>query len=245
MNATDTFPRLLQAQLRKNPGRPLVTAYDEASGERTELSVTTYANWVAKTANLFAEEYLLGEGDCIRLDLPPHWLGTIFLGAAWSAGIVVATEAGAAADLVVTGPGTDAAGAPGGPVLACALLPFAVRSPEPFPAGIDDYGLLWPGQPDIHVASLEPAPDTPAHSGPAGVRSQGELLDEARAISSRWQGDRLITDVGIGKDCGTGTFLAALVKGGSLVLVTHPRDDRWPARLEGERATDLLRSDPV
>ena len=38
------------------PARPLVTFYDDATGERVELSVATYANWVAKTAGLAQDE---------------------------------------------------------------------------------------------------------------------------------------------------------------------------------------------
>ncbi|MFD0393659.1 TIGR03089 family protein [Streptomyces nogalater] len=53
MNATDRTPAdLLASALAADPGRPLVTFYDDATGERVELSVATFANWVAKTANL-------------------------------------------------------------------------------------------------------------------------------------------------------------------------------------------------
>ena len=51
-----TFPALLARLLREDPGRPLVTYYDDATGERTELSVVTYSNWVSKNANLLLEE---------------------------------------------------------------------------------------------------------------------------------------------------------------------------------------------
>ena len=50
-----TFSALLATQLRHEPGRPLLTWYDERTGERVELSVTTYANWVAQTASLLVE----------------------------------------------------------------------------------------------------------------------------------------------------------------------------------------------
>ena len=43
-----TFAEVLAAQLRRDPGRPLLTFYDHATDERVELSVTTYANWVSK-----------------------------------------------------------------------------------------------------------------------------------------------------------------------------------------------------
>ena len=75
-----TFAAVLARLLRGDAGRPLVTFYDHATGERTELSVTTYANWVAKTASLLAEEHDLERGQAIRIDLPTHWLGPVFLG---------------------------------------------------------------------------------------------------------------------------------------------------------------------
>ena len=40
---------LLADALRADPGRPLITFYDDATGERVELSVATFGNWVAKT----------------------------------------------------------------------------------------------------------------------------------------------------------------------------------------------------
>jgi uncharacterized protein (TIGR03089 family) len=49
------FAAVLADLLRRDPGRPLVTFYDDATGERVELSVATYANWVAKTSSLLVE----------------------------------------------------------------------------------------------------------------------------------------------------------------------------------------------
>ncbi len=53
-----TLGRLLEPALRRDPTGPLLTWYDEAGGERVELSATTLDNWVAKTANLLDEELL-------------------------------------------------------------------------------------------------------------------------------------------------------------------------------------------
>src|SRR4051794_20297422 len=99
-----TFPALLADLLRTDPGRPLVTFYDDATGERVELSVATYANWVAKTSSLFVEEFDLERGDTVFIDLPTHWLAPIFLGAAWNAGLAVTFDREAEADLTVCGP---------------------------------------------------------------------------------------------------------------------------------------------
>jgi uncharacterized protein (TIGR03089 family) len=64
---------LLAGALRTDPGRPLLTMYDDATGERIELSVTTFANWVFKTANLLVDELMLEPGEVVSLDLPAHW----------------------------------------------------------------------------------------------------------------------------------------------------------------------------
>ena len=47
----------LEHRVRTAGAEPLLTHYDLDSGGRTELSVTSYANWVAKTANLIAVSY--------------------------------------------------------------------------------------------------------------------------------------------------------------------------------------------
>src|SRR3954452_23397583 len=102
-----TFADLLATSLRSDPGRPFLTFYEERTGERVELSVTTYANWVAKTASLLVEEHDLERGDVLLIDLPVHWLGPVFLGAAWTAGLAVAFPASTAtASAVVCGPAT-------------------------------------------------------------------------------------------------------------------------------------------
>ena len=91
-----TFADVLARRLRADPGQPLVTYYDLGTGERVELSVTTYANWVAKTASLLAEEHDLERGQTLRVALRTHWLGPVFLGAAWAIGLTVTAIAGAA-----------------------------------------------------------------------------------------------------------------------------------------------------
>src|SRR5215211_1113500 len=99
------FAAVLARELRADAGRPLVTFYDFATGERVELSVATYANWVAKTASLLVEEIGLERGQRLLVDLPAHWLTPVFLGAAWTVGLEVAwDESGGPVDAFVTGP---------------------------------------------------------------------------------------------------------------------------------------------
>ena len=146
------FGELLRGELRRDQGRPLLTWYDDATGERVELSVATYANWVAKAASLLVDEHDLERGDVLLVDLPSHWLGPVFLGAAWTAGLAVAFPSSEVApNAVVCGPASLATWAPRAddlPVLACALLPMGVRFAEPLPPGVHDVGVEVWGQPD-------------------------------------------------------------------------------------------------
>jgi uncharacterized protein (TIGR03089 family) len=236
-----TFAELLAVQLRREPGRPLLTWYDETTGERVELSVTTYANWVSKTANLLTEELGLDAGDTVLLDLPSHWLVPVFLGAAWSAGLAVTDSSDTAHDVAVCGPGGIEEHAGADHVLACSLLPFAVRFPDPLPGPALDFGLLWPGQSDVFIGATPPSPDTVAWLSDARPRTQADLLEEA-ATTAHDDGVRLLTDLHPAARSGVPVFLAPIVHGGSVVLLRDPGEATWPARREDERATVELRA---
>ena len=64
---------LFDTALRRDAAAPLVTFYDDATGERVELSGATLGNWVAKTANLLQEEFDVGPGSTVAVALPVHW----------------------------------------------------------------------------------------------------------------------------------------------------------------------------
>ena len=214
-----TFPALLDRRLAADPGHPLVTFYDDATGERTELSVKTFANWVSKTANLYVDELMLDPGDRIRIALPPHWLGPIFLGAAWTCGLELADDA-EDADVAIVGPAVvDDPEKSARSTLACALTPFATRFTEPLPAGVLDHGVLWAGQSDV----FSPLDATELDVPPGDDR-------------------RVLTDVDPVREQGRALFLALVAGEGSLVLVAHPNAQRWPAHSESERATGFLRT---
>jgi len=238
-----TFTALVAQRLRADPGQPLVTAYDDATGERTELSVTTYVNWVSKTANLLTDELGLDAGDTVLIDLPPHWLVPVFLGAAWSAGLAVTTTQQERHALVVCGPDTLTQHEGAEQVLACSLLPFAVRFADALPAGVHDYGLLWPGQSDVFYGLGLPSPDTLAWRSEEQPQSHSDLL-EAAAAAGHAHGVRLLTDVNPAEGHGVPAFLAPLVRGGSLVLLSKASEDTWAARRQEERATAVLRDYP-
>lgn len=242
MSTPESFPQLLATLLAGGGSRPLVTAYDDATGERTELSVATYANWVAKTANLLVDELMLDPGETLLIELPTHWLTTVFLGGAWAAGLAVTdadrdTEVGA----VVCGPDDPAVHLDRGvPVLACSLAPFAGPFTDPLPEGVLDHGTLWPGQADVFEPIVAPGPASVAWQ--PGGSTQAELL--ARAAGSAGP-VRLLTDADPKLEEAVPVFLRPLVSGGSLVLVRRPDDSRWASRRESERATAELRRAPA
>jgi len=231
-----TFPDVLAEQLRRNPGRPLVTFYDDASGERVELSVTTYANWVAKTAGLFQDELDLNRGDTVRIDLPTHWLGPVFLGAAWMLGLEVTSGA---ADLVVCGPAdVERYAGAGAPVLAVSLRPLGAPFSAPLPASVVDYGAVVLGQPDAFTPYDVPAAADRAWDG----TTQEDLLSAAAAAELVLDGHRLLTDVNPCTHPGSATLLGPLQAGGGTVWVAHPDESTWERKRDDERATSVLRA---
>src|SRR5690242_9626951 len=87
--ASPTVVAAFAAVIASDANRPLVTYYDDATGERTELSGATLANWVAKTANMLVDGLGLGTGDRAALALPPRWQTAAVLLGCWSAGLAV------------------------------------------------------------------------------------------------------------------------------------------------------------
>jgi uncharacterized protein (TIGR03089 family) len=230
-----TFPQVLSRLLTADPGRPLVTFYDDATGERTELSVTTWANWVAKVSSLLADELEVEHGSRLLVDLPAHWLGTVVLGAAWGCGFEVVWDGDA--DVVVTGPeglGRWAGEAHRIPVVASALQPLAGRFADGVPGGVHDLGVEVWSQPDAFVAYPEPADDDPAVAG----TTQAELWGSAAAGDHLTDGDRLLSEANPASPSGLASLTEPLARSGSLVLVAHASSERRERIALDERVTD-------
>lgn len=230
-----TFAAVLSDQLRREPGRPLVTFYDHATDERTELSVTTYANWVAKASGLLAEEGDLERGQRIRIDLPVHWLTPIFLGAAWNLGLSVSE--GDDVDAVVCGPESLdawAARTDEVAVFACSLLPLGVRFPDGVPGGVHDVGIEVWTQPDSFIPWDPADPEDLA----TDTLTQRRMWEAATAGSLLTSGDRLLSVANPASPPDMATFTEPLARSGSLVLVRHPDPTRLDDVFTSERASD-------
>ncbi len=242
-----TFPAALDALLRREPARPMVTFYDDATGERVELSVATYANWVAKTAGLAQDELEAERAGLVLVDLPTHWLGAVWLGAAWSLGMTVTDDPSLAgeADVVVCGPDGVAPYAEHAdrvPVLGLSLRPLGARFTEDLPTGVTDYGAVVLAQPDAFTPWDPPHADDVAWRDTEGSLTQAMLLAEAAHSPHVSVGGRLLTDVNPCSRAGLQTLLAPTVTGAAAIWVRHPDETGWDARALQERATGRLRA---
>ncbi|HEY7009025.1 MAG TPA: TIGR03089 family protein [Jatrophihabitantaceae bacterium] len=234
MTPEQLFSDLLAAE----PGRPFVTYYDEASGERSELSLKSLANWVAKTHFLLTDELGLGVGDTALVALPAHWISVPALLGSLTAGLSLsATAADAAVAFVSPSSLADADGVPD--VYAVAPLSAAVGFGGNPPAGADDY-----------VAAVRPQPDTwPAVHPAAGPsdpcldgRSRADVVvrarDRARVLHIEPGARVLTTRDWSGPDDWLDTLFAPLAVGGSVVYVRNAPDDATiDRRMAQERAT--------
>ena len=247
MNASDRTPAdLLRSALAADPARPLVTFYDDATGERVELSVATFANWVAKTANLLQGDLAAGPGDRLALLLPAHWQSAVWLLACSSVGVVADVGGDAArADLVVAGPGQfDAGLACGGERIALSLAPLGRRFPTP-PAGYADYAVEVPGQGDRFAPYAPVDPDEPALIVDDVELTGAELVERARADADRLDlgpMSRLLSGKSYESWDGLSAGLyAPLASGGSVVLcrnLNELSEDGLAKRVESERVSD-------
>ncbi|MFD8915159.1 TIGR03089 family protein [Streptomyces sp. NPDC059575] len=247
MTATDRTPAdLLRSALAADAGRPLVTYYDDATGERVELSVATFANWVAKTANLLQGELNAGPGDRVALLLPAHWQTAVWLLACASVGAVadVGGDA-AAADVVVSGPDSlEAARACRGERVAMALRPLGGRFPV-VPDGFLDYAAEVPGQGDQFAPFAPVDPEEPALIVAGAEFGAAEVVERARAdapaLDLTGPSSRLLSGLPYDTWAGLSAGLyAPLAAGGSVVLcrnLDRLDGDALAKRIEAERVT--------
>ncbi|MER0446131.1 TIGR03089 family protein [Streptomyces sp. Edi4] len=246
MNASDRTPAdLLRSALAADPGRPLVTFYDDATGERVELSVATFANWVAKTANLLQGDLAAEPGDRLALLLPAHWQSAVWLMACHSMGVTAKIGGDpAVADLVVSGPDTlEEARACSGERVALALRPLGGRFPQP-PAGFADYAVEVPSQGDRFAPYAPVDPEGPALVVDGAELSAAELVTRAReeaAALGLAPGARLLSGLGYDSWRGLASGLyAPLASGGSVVLcrnLAQLAEGGLDKRAESERVT--------
>lgn len=251
---SETPAELLRTEVRRDGARPFLTFYDDATGERVELSAITFDNWVAKTAGFLTDGLNAEPGERVALRLPAHWQALVWAAACWSVGACVVLDG----DGGSSGPDGGSSGADGvqvaviGPdavgeavgsapeVVALALRPLGGRFTAPLPAGVTDYAVEVPGYPDRFVPLAPPDPVEPALEQAGTVHTLSGLVDRARQRAEQLgagPGSRLLVAT---DDLGPAlldALLVPLVVGGSAVLVRHENPAGRAARVDAERVT--------
>ena len=233
MNIRDMFDRAAAT----DPARPFITYYDDATGERVELSYATTANWADKTANLLVDGAGLDAQALAAVAMPAHWLTAAVLLGCWTAGVAVAHES---ADVDVAFVADDRfEQAPKAPeVYGVSLAPMAFRLKNA-PAGIVDF-LTEVRNFGDHFRPAAPVPgDAPALVAlpGGGERTQAQLCEAGARRAEELgvaQGARILL---AGERLRPADWLLTpLAAGGSVVLCRNASGTDLDARAAGERA---------
>jgi uncharacterized protein (TIGR03089 family) len=196
-----------------DPAQPLLTWYDDATGERTELSAATLGNWLAKTANMLVDGLGLGEGSTAHVALPPHWqTAAVLLGCA-AAGVEVGDDPAADAGFATVARLAEIDRCD--ERFAVSLHPFALPIRD-LPGGVGDW-----------------ATEVRQHGDFFGAYRPMKLEVSAAALAP---GDRVLIDTGRHPDAETWLW-APLAAGASIVAVANVNPSTVAARAAAERVT--------
>ncbi len=232
----DTPERFFAELLTNAPTRPFVTYYDEASGERAELSARSLGNWVAKTHFLLSDELGLGAGDSALLALPVHWISVPAVLGCLTAGLELVQSGG---DVAFVAP-ESVAGAAGVPdVFAIAPESAATGFGNNPPDGTQDYVTAVRPQAD-NWASVRfgAGPGDPCLAGRSRAAVAALARERAAALGIATGGRVLTTRDWSAPDDLIDTLLAPLAAGGSVVYVRHCTDEAvLQRRVDQERAS--------
>jgi len=238
-----------------DPTQPLLTYYDDGTGERTELSAEALGEWAGRTANLLRKGCGLHPGDRAAMLLPPHWQTAAVLLGTWIAGLSVSFEGTATAGLPRTAEGSagpfdvtyvarnrvdswleDVPEAPHRFVLGFA----AGAAPlDDVPDGYRDH-LTEVRRYDSDVRSYGPfQPDTAASVDGTTYTEWGRLAQGLSATLDIHLGDRVLVDAAA-HEHPVKWLLAPLAAGASVVLCANLDPDGVPERVRAERVTRVL-----
>ncbi|MEV6299517.1 TIGR03089 family protein [Actinoplanes sp. NPDC051861] len=236
---TNTIPQAFAEAVRRDPAAPLLTWYDDATGDRTELSGLTLENWVSKTANLLVDGAGLGHGDTIALLLPPHWQTAALLLGAAAAGVAadLGGDGAQPVEALFTTPDRVEAAAAWGTTdrYATGLLPLAMPL-RTLPDGYTDYVTEVRNHGD-HFRGAPVSPADLAIGGPYEL-SHADAIEAAQERATGLgigAGDRVLIDVAAYPDPAD-WLLAPLVAGASVVLCANL--DR--TKLDGRAGTEKV-----
>jgi uncharacterized protein (TIGR03089 family) len=245
---------LLAGAVRRTPAAPLVTWYDDGTGDRVELSATTLANWVAKTANLLQEEFDVGPGSTVAVALPVHWQTAAVLLAVWSCGASVldtaAEDDGHLADVAVVLTTQDrivaleeAGGQDGPEFVGLSLHPLGLGMAG-YAGAARDFALEVRVQGDVFLPYSPPAAGSPGLRAGGLELTLGGLVATATELAGRLglsDGDRVLVDAQAAAEAGpVAWLLAPLAAGASVVLCRNIDPAQLPGRATAERVTATL-----
>lgn len=246
--------QLLEEVLRRAPAAPLLTYYDDGTGERTELSATTLANWVAKTANLLQDEFDVGPGGTVAVALPPHWQTAAVLLGAWSCGATVLDTAAEddgrldGVDVVLTTQerivAVEESVAEDGPeLLGLSLHPLGLGMTG-YAGRARDFALEVRAHGDVFHPYQPPDPAAPGLLAGGLELTLGTLATAAGELAGRLGlagGDRVLVAADAAAEAGpVAWLLAPLAAGSSVVLCRAPDASRLARRAAEERVTATL-----
>jgi len=225
---------ILNPMLRADPVGPRITYYDDATGERIELSAVTLANWAAKTGNLLRDELGGGPASRVAVLLPAHWQTAAVLFGVWWIGADVLLDGSDADIALCTAERLDDADATGASEVAVLSLDAFGRPAPDLPIGVTDYATAVRVHGDQIVAELHPGP---ALAG----RSVEQVLDacqKAVAAKALTADDRVLSTASWSTaDEVIDGLLSVLAVGGSLVYVANPDPAGLPLRVATEKVT--------
>ncbi|MEU4421849.1 TIGR03089 family protein [Actinoplanes sp. NPDC024001] len=240
---TNTIPQAFAAAVRRDSAAPLLTWYDDATGDRTELSGATLDNWVSKTANLLIDGVGLGHGDTVALLLPPHWQTAALLLGVSAAGL--AADLGADTphwvEALFTTPDRVETAAAWSTTdrYATGLLPLAMPL-RTLPEGYADYVTEVRNHGDHYRGAPVNSADL-ALAGPYEM-SHAEAVETATARAAELgigAGDRVLIDTAVHPDAAD-WLLAPLVAGASVVLCANLDRAKLEARSTTEKVSVTL-----
>jgi uncharacterized protein (TIGR03089 family) len=226
---------LLDPLMAADAAGPRITYYDDATGERIELSTVTLANWAAKTGNLLRDELGAGPAARVAVLLPAHWQTAAVLFGIWWIGAEVVLDGGAADIALCTADrlseADDAVGA--GEIAVLSLDAFG-KPVADLPVGVTDYAT------SVRVHGDQVSPER--HPGPAlDGRSVADVLVDAQASAAAQgftAGDRVMSMAGWdAADELTANLLAVFAVGASLVQVANPDASALDRRRQMEKVT--------
>ena len=217
---------------------PRITYYDDATGERIELSTVTLANWAAKTGNLLRDELGAGPGSRVAVLLPAHWqTAAVLFGIWWIGAEVVLGCTDGRHRAVHRRPARRGRRRRRRRARSrCCRWTRSASRPD-LPVGVTDYATAVRVHGDQIVAERHPGP---ALDG----RSVDEVLtacQKSAATRGLTAADRVLSTASWDRpDDVIGDLLAVLAVGASLVQVANPDPAALPRRIETEKVTRVL-----